>query len=103
MHAIWGTVLVKPEHVQEFAENVRVHAQESSKEPGCLRYDAIQDAEDPTIFYLYEVFTDREAFDTHNGTERYKRWREMSRDWRREPRPPTRVLNHIYPELGSWR
>ena len=103
MYAVWGTITVKPEHVKEFAENFRVHAQLSNEEPGCVRFDAFQDADDPTIFCIYEVFNDKEANVAHDETEHYKRWREMSRNWRQESRPPSRILNLIYPEPGSWR
>ena len=103
MYAVWGTIPVKPEHVKEFAENFGAHAKRTNEEPGCLRFDAFQDADDPTIFYLYEVFKDKAAIDTHNENEHYKKWREISRDWREESRPPSRMLNHLFPEPGAWR
>jgi autoinducer 2-degrading protein len=45
------TVQVKPEHVSEFLEVVRHDAEHSEKdEPGCLRFDVIQDKDDRNRF-----------------------------------------------------
>ncbi len=47
------TVQVKPKHVSEFLEVVRYDAEHSEKdEPGCLRFDVIQDRDDPNRFYF---------------------------------------------------
>ena len=56
------TVQVKPEHVAEFLEVVRYDAEHSEKdEPGCLRFDVIQDKDDQNRFYFYEVYRDEAA------------------------------------------
>ena len=56
------SVQVKPEHVKEFLEVVRYDAEHSEKdEPGCLRFDLIQDRDDPNRFYFYEVYRDEAA------------------------------------------
>jgi hypothetical protein len=50
------TVQVKPEHVPEYLEAVRHDAEHSERdEPGCLRFDVIQDREDANRFYYYEA------------------------------------------------
>ena len=44
---------VKPEHVKEFLEVVRYDAEHSEKdEPGCLRFDVIQDKDEPNRFFI---------------------------------------------------
>ena len=46
------TVQVKPEHVAEYLEAVRHDAEHSERdEPGCLRFDVIQDRDDANRFY----------------------------------------------------
>ena len=53
------TIQVKPEHVAEFKEIARYDAEHSEHdEAGCLRFDVIQDKDDPHRFYLYEVYRD---------------------------------------------
>lgn len=45
------TVQVKPEYVSQFLEQVRHDAEHSEKdEPGCLRFDVIQDRTTPIGF-----------------------------------------------------
>ena len=44
------TVQVKPEHVPEYLEAVRHDAEHSERdEPGCLRFDVIQDRDDASV------------------------------------------------------
>ena len=47
------TIQVRPEHVAEFLAVVRYDAEHSEKdEPGCLRFDVIQDRDDQNRFYF---------------------------------------------------
>ena len=70
------TVQVKPEHVKEFLEVVRYDAEHSEKdEPGCLRFDVIQDKDDPNRFYFYEVYRDEAAIEAHRAAPHYAVWR----------------------------
>ena len=60
------TVQVKPEHVPEYLEAVRHDAEHSEQdEPGCLRFDVIQDRDDANRFYYYEVYKDEAALEAH--------------------------------------
>src|SRR2546430_13378146 len=67
------TIQVKPEHVSEFLEVVRHDAEHSEKdEPGCLRFDVIQDRDDPNRFYFYEIYRDEAALEAHRQTPHFK-------------------------------
>ena len=80
------TVYVKTEHVEDFiAATVENHL-ETRKEPGNLRFDVLQCADDPSRFFLYEVYRSPEAVQAHKETEHYKRWREQVADWMAKPR-----------------
>lgn len=49
-----------------FLPLVRDNAARSlSDEPGCLRFDVCYDAKTPSKVFLYELYTDRAAFDAH--------------------------------------
>ena len=48
-------------------------------EPGCLRFDVIQDSADPNRIWLYEVYVDQAAFKAHLQTPHFIKWRE--RPW----------------------
>ena len=56
------SVQVKPEHVKEFLEVLRYDAEHSeTDEPGCLRFDLIQDRDDPNRFYSPSLNTSQLA------------------------------------------
>ena len=73
------TVQVKPEHVTKFLEAVRHDAEHSEQdEPGCLRFDVLHDQEDENHFSFYEVYRDDEAFQAHQQTPHFRRWRDAA-------------------------
>jgi autoinducer 2-degrading protein len=102
VYAILGIITVKPEHLSEFVEHVRAHARNSRREPGCLRYDVLQDRSDPHTICLYEVFRTEADLATHREQEYYKRWMAMSRDWRDTTSYSRRVLDPLYPPDDEW-
>ena len=107
-----GTLLthrVKPEHLPEFVEALRQFARASTEMPGCLRYDVMQDAEDPTIIFAHAVYSDDEASALHFNSEATKTWRSVSQDWRlplaSDAAPPNHRhrLSYIHPAPDNWR
>jgi autoinducer 2-degrading protein len=94
--AILGIVKVKPQHLSEFVDHVRQHAHNSLREPGCVRFDVLQDRDDPLTICLYEVFHSEADLEFHRGQDYYKRWMEMSRDWRDASTYTRRVLDCIF-------
>jgi autoinducer 2-degrading protein len=102
MYTVLGIIKVKPEHLNSFVENVEKHARDSAQEPGCLRYDVMQDRNDRQTICLYEVFRSEADFKAHLQQDYYKRWMEMSRDWRDESAYSRRVLDHIHPPASEW-
>lgn len=77
MYVLTVYLEVEPENIDAFKNEASVNALASSKEPGCLRFDFLQQADQPTKFMLYEVYRDESAFkDEHLKTEHYQRWVE---------------------------
>lgn len=67
-------VQVKPEHLEAFLAGARDNAEHAvSDEPGCLRFDIVQDREDPCRFFFYEVYRDDAALAAHRETPHFKR------------------------------
>jgi autoinducer 2-degrading protein len=79
-------VHVKPENVEDFVRASLENAEESVKEPGNIRFDVLQSADDPTHFVLYEAYADAESAAAHKNTPHYLKWRETVADWMAEPR-----------------
>jgi autoinducer 2-degrading protein len=79
-------VHVKPEHLAEFIEATRANHLASVREPGNLRFDVLQSAEDETRFVLYEAYRDEAAAKAHKETAHYAAWRDAVANWMAEPR-----------------
>ncbi len=97
------TVQVKPEHLAEFLEVLRhdaVHSEED--EPGCLRFDVVQDKTDPNRFYYYEVYKNEAALETHRQTPHFKLYAEKTKDWMAAP-PERRFGRNLIPNDAAWR
>ena len=47
-------------------------------EPGCLRFDVIQDARDPSLIGFYEVYVDDAAVEAHGNAPQFHRWIEAT-------------------------
>lgn len=102
MYAILNVIAVRPEHLRAFVDHVREHARNSLREPGCLRYDVLQDRADPCTVCLYEVFRSEADLAVHKTFDYYQRWMAMSRDWRIPERSSRRVLDHVHPPDEEW-
>ncbi|HEX8939023.1 MAG TPA: antibiotic biosynthesis monooxygenase [Candidatus Limnocylindrales bacterium] len=86
MHVTLVHVHVRPEHLDEFLAATLQNAAASAQEPGNLRFDVLQSADDPTRLVLVEAYTDEAAAAAHKSTDHYLRWRETVADWMVEPR-----------------
>lgn len=79
-------VQVKPEHIQDFIQATTRNHEGSVQEPGNLRFDVLQNADNPTKFLLYEVYESQDAAAAHKKTEHYLIWRDQVAGWMAEPR-----------------
>ncbi|MCX6329199.1 MAG: antibiotic biosynthesis monooxygenase [Bacteroidia bacterium] len=79
-------VHVKPESVQEFIKASTANHLASVKEPGNLRFDFVQQADDPCRFMIYEAYESDEAAAAHKNTPHYLQWRDTVQTMMAEPR-----------------
>ncbi len=93
-------VHVKPGSVDKFLEATIANHRESVKEPGNLRFDLIQQVDDPSRFMLYEAYESEQAATAHKNTSHYIAWRDNVSDIMAEPRVGVRY-NIIAPEDPS--
>lgn len=57
---------IHPEHVEAFDAAIRANAQASvACEPGCRQFDVCRDPDDPSLFFLYELYDDEAAVQAH--------------------------------------
>ena len=71
--AVWVQFDVKPGLLPAFLDAARLDARGSvGNEPGCHRFDILQDPEVPNRVYFYEVYEDKAAFDAHCEMPHFK-------------------------------
>ncbi len=92
---------VKSEFIEDFKSASIENTKESLKEKGVVRFDFIQQQDDPNRFVLVEVY--REANDSalHKETAHYKKWRDKVAEMMAEPRISIKYTN-IFPNEKGW-
>ena len=94
-------VHVKPETVDAFVAATRANAAGSAREPGVVRFDVVQQDDDPTRFVLVEAYRTADAPAAHKETAHYKAWRDTVESMMAEPRRSTRY-HEVAPEAARW-
>lgn len=79
-------VWVKPEFVDAFIKASEENHNNSVKEPGNLRFDLLQDANDKNKFVFYEAYESEDAAAAHKETNHYKKWRDTVAEMMAQPR-----------------
>ena len=66
MFVVTVTFVIKREYLDDFLAAMKAQAHNSLiREQGCLQFDVCSDRDAPERIFLYEVYTDRAAFDVH--------------------------------------
>jgi autoinducer 2-degrading protein len=102
MEIILVEVNVKPERRDEFLSLIQYDAEHSEgDEPGCLRFDVLQDTEDSNKFFYYEVYRDEAARMAHRETPHFKKYAEESADMLTVVN--RHILKNAVPSDDRWR
>ena len=103
MHILFVTIRIKPEHHDEYMKEMLLNAKGANEdEPGCLRFDVVQDSQDANTIHLYEVYKDEAAFKEHQASPHFLRMRNTAGDWR-DGEATLHVGANIYPADGDWK
>ena len=92
---------VAADSVDAFKAATLENARNSIKEPGIVRFDVIQQDDDPTQFVLLELYRDAEAPARHKETAHYAAWRDTVALMMAEPRRGVKY-HALFPEPASW-
>lgn len=79
-------VHVNPDCVEAFREASLANATQSVRESGIVRFDVIQQIDDPTQFVLVEVYRTADDPARHKETAHYATWRDTVASMMAEPR-----------------
>ncbi len=76
MYAVTVTFDIQPDHSDAFLALMIDNARTSVRdEPGCLQFDVCRNPGAHTVF-LYEIYTDRAAFDAHLASTHFRSFDE---------------------------
>ncbi len=101
MHIAVVSIRVKPEAVNAFREASIENARNSRMEPGVVRFDVLQDKDDPTAFVLYEVYQTPDDPARHRETAHYQAWSAAVADMMAVPRTRAFYAN-VSPSDAEW-
>ena len=92
---------VRAEAVEAFRKATLENASASLEEPGVVRFDVIQELDDPTRFVLVEVYRDEQAPARHKETAHYAKWRDTVAPLMAEPRASIKY-RAAFPNESRW-
>lgn len=95
------SVHVKPESVEAFATATRENARNSVRERGVVRFDVVQQEDDPTRFLLIEIYRTAEDPARHKATAHYATWRDTVEPMMAEPRRSVKY-RALFPDPAGW-
>ncbi len=94
-------VHVKSDSVDAFAAATLENARNSIREPGVVRFDVVQQEDDPTRFLLIEIYRTPEDPARHKETAHYATWRDTVESMMAEPRRSVKY-RALFPEDSAW-
>ena len=95
-------VRVRPGRAADFLGATLVNARASLGEPGVLRFDVIQDNDDPDHVVLAEVYRDADAAAAHKQEPHYATWRDTVAEMMAEPRASAKFAAIFPAAPGGW-
>ena len=105
MYVIVAPIQIKEGYKERFVEAMLDDARGSVRdEPGCLRFDVVQDGGDSNRIWLYEVYVDEAAFEAHLKTPHFIKWRDTVKDWLADgPEGAGKGSGIIWPTGDEWK
>ncbi len=94
-------VHVKADSVDAFASATLENARNSIREPGVIRFDVVQQEDDPTRFLLIEIYRTPQDPARHKETTHYATWRDTVEPMMAEPRRSVKY-RALFPEAAAW-
>jgi autoinducer 2-degrading protein len=92
---------VKSEFVEPFTAATLENARNSITERGIVRFDLVQQHDDPTRFVLIEIYRSPADPALHKETAHYATWRDIVAPMMAEPRRSERY-HALFPAPAQW-
>jgi len=82
MYVVIVDFIVKPERATAFAQAISENAKASlEQEPDCHQFDVCVSPDEPSQFFLYEIYTDRAGFEAHLASAHFKSFDQLVQPW----------------------
>ena len=95
-------VHVQPDAVDAFIAATLENARNSVQEPGIVRFDVVQQDDDPTRFLLIEIYRTPADPARHKETTHYAAWRDAVEPMMAEPRRSVKYHALFPEETAAW-
>jgi quinol monooxygenase YgiN len=95
-------VHVNPHRVDDFIAATLENARNSVQEPGVVRFDLVQQDEDPTRFLLIEIYRTPQDPSRHKETAHYAKWRDTGRIVDGRTAAEREVSRAVSRRRGEW-
>ena len=95
------SVHVKSDAVDAFKAATLENARNSVQEPGIVRFDVVQQEDDPTRFLLIEIYRTAADPARHKETAHYAAWRDRAEPLMAAPRTRAQYTN-VSPGEEGW-
>jgi autoinducer 2-degrading protein len=95
-------VQVKPDSVDAFIAASLENARNSVQEAGVVRFDVVQQDDDPTRFLLIELYRTAQDPVRHKETSHYAAWRTAVEPMMAEPRSSVKYHALFPSETADW-
>lgn len=102
MHIVHVHIDVKPDYLNDFITATLDNARNSLREEGVLRFDVIQQIDDPTHIVLVEVYKTPEDNEKHRQTAHFACWRDLAEPMMAAPRTRA-VYQNLFPDDEGWQ
>ena len=82
MYVVIVDFVTKPEKATAFAHAVSENGKASlAQEPDCHQFDVCVSPDEPSHFFLYEIYSDRAGFEAHLASPHFKSFDRMVEPW----------------------
>ena len=94
-------IAVLPDRLEDFLAASEANATASRQEPGVVRFDILNDREDPGHVVFVEIYRDESAAAAHKLTAHYAAWRDAAEPMMAGPRSRSTYVN-VSPGDADW-
>ena len=104
MYIVVAPIQIKAEHKDAYVQAILDDAKGSVKdEPGCFKFDVLQDSGDPNRIWVYEVYKDEDAFKAHMVAPHYLKMQELTQGMRADETSRGARVTNIWPPDSEWK